>query len=64
MFKDVNGALPTSIEIDEVSLSASMKEEDRAKKEHKWRGQDDGSHLLFNERPKDMEGFKGIALEP
>lgn len=64
LYKDVNGALPGAIEIDELSLSGNMKESDRAKKEHHWRGVDDGSTLPFNERPKDIEGFKGIALEP
>jgi len=42
----VNGALPSSIEIDELSLSGNMKEEDRAKRnDHIWRGTDDGSQL-------------------
>jgi hypothetical protein len=61
----VNGALPSSIEIDELSLSANMKEEDRVKRNDKiWKGADDGSQLSFNTRPNDIDGLKGIALEP
>jgi hypothetical protein len=60
----VNDAIPSSIEIDELSLSGNMKEEDRIKKEHHWTGQDDGSQLPFNTRPNDIDGFKGVALEP
>lgn len=42
-----------------------MKEEDRKKRNDKiWRGKDDGSQLQFNTAPKDIDGFKGIALEP
>jgi hypothetical protein len=42
-----------------------MKEEDRAKRNDKiWTGKDDGSQLPFNNRPKDIDGLKGVALEP
>lgn len=66
LYKDVNGAMATSIEIDELSLSGNMREEDRQAKElaHPWKGQDDGTQLPFNNRPSDIEGFKGVAMEP
>jgi hypothetical protein len=65
IYKEVNGALPSSIEIDELSLSGNMKEEDRAKRnDHIWKTDDNGSQLPFNTRPSDIDGLKGIALEP
>jgi len=66
LYKDVNGAMASSIEIDELSLSGNMKEEDRQARElvHTWLGQDDGTQLPFNNRPSDIEGFKGVAMEP
>ena len=58
--------MASSIEIDELSLSGNMREEDRQARElvHPWKGQDDGTQLPFNNRPSDIDGFKGVAMEP
>ena len=60
LYHEINGKLPRSLSISEVSIQGTMLERERHN--FKWKGVDDGSGLKFNESPKDDGAIK--VLEP
>lgn len=50
--------------IEEVTLQGTILEKDRLQNTFKWKGVDDGSQLEFSKRPEDVDGLKGVAMEP
>jgi hypothetical protein len=64
LYSEINFKQPDSLLIEEVTLQGTILEKDRLKNTFKWTGVDDGSQLEFSKRPEDVDGFKGVAMEP
>lgn len=64
LFFEINKKQPDSLLIEEVTLQGTLLEKERLANTFKWTGVDDGSQLEFSKRPEDVDGFKGIAMEP
>ena len=64
LYFEVNKKKPSSIKIEEMTIQGTRLESERSSRSIKWRGVEDGSTLEFSKRPEDIDGLKGVALEP